>query len=612
MADIRTSDYAAEYKFKETSGPRFQETKLRIAGSEPVRRNVTVGESDDRIIQRDYRAEARIVPSEYYHSQDISESSSYKSFGVQNGNIDTRNTDIGGKNADVGEKIGDSDSDFRDSPPFAGVSNCKSDYLNWKNEIAVRNRRRRKDSGRNRNGRYTATGRVGRERGGKRVRDVRSKKGESGNAVSNLKGKLKAPVKNAFSDLKRSAENTAGSGQNSGMNSYAYAQDTFAEQSKRSDQLAEALKMIVKVIKAVATATFLPILAIMLFVALVIASIVSIFSDADSQKGQPIANPTTNKQIIYNGLLEVFDGNETATIGVMCALMAESGCNPMALEAASKWGITGAEYTKKVNNRKVTKEDFINSTYNGIQGNRGYGIAQWSTKDRKKGLYEFAVTWAKENSKSFDIGNIDMQVAHLQNTINSSYSSLKESLIKATDMEEACYLWISTYEKPSEKYSTWREKAQRDIKNFKAELCEECEVGRRALSNGIFLWPCPSSHNVTSYFGNRTPPTDGATSDHKAIDIGAAKGASVIAAADGKVTSVSYSNARGYFIVVNHGNGYVTLYQHLSRQDVKQGNTVKTGQQIGAVGDTGISSGPHLHFEVHENGTPVDPMKFFN
>ena len=64
--------------------------------------------------------------------------------------------------------------------------------------------------------------------------------------------------------------------------------------------------------------------------------------------------------------------------------------------------------------------------------------------------------------------------------------------------------------------------------------------------------------------------------------------------------------------VPDHGNGYVTLYQHLSRQDVKQGNNVKAGQQIGAVGDTGISKGSHLHFEVHENGTPVDPMQFFN
>ena len=64
MADIRTSDYAAEYEFKGTSGPRFQETKLKIAGTELVRRNASVGESDDNIIRRDDRADAMIVPSE--------------------------------------------------------------------------------------------------------------------------------------------------------------------------------------------------------------------------------------------------------------------------------------------------------------------------------------------------------------------------------------------------------------------------------------------------------------------------------------------------------------------------------------------------------------------
>ena len=132
-----------------------------------------------------------------------------------------------------------------------------------------------------------------------------------------------------------------------------------------------------------------------------------------------------------------------------------------------------------------------------------------------------------------------------------------------------------------------------------------------STGQGTFLWPCPSSKHITSYFGNRVAPKAGASTDHKGIDIGAAMGESVIAAATGKETTVAYSGAQGYYIVVDHGNGYETLYQHLSRQDVRTGEMVMAGQQIGAVGETGISMAPHLHFEVHMNGTPVDPLPFF-
>ena len=88
-------------------------------------------------------------------------------------------------------------------------------------------------------------------------------------------------------------------------------------------------------------------------------------------------------------------------------------------------------------------------------------------------------------------------------------------------------------------------------------------------------------------------------------------GASVIAAAAGRVTTVDYNSSRGYYIVIDHGNGYATLYQHLSRQDVAVGDMVYQGDQIGAVGETGFSTAPHLHFEIHVNGTPVDPLQFF-
>ena len=90
------------------------------------------------------------------------------------------------------------------------------------------------------------------------------------------------------------------------------------------------------------------------------------------------------------------------------------------------------------------------------------------------------------------------------------------------------------------------------------DLRAECSVN---ASLGIFLWPCPSSKHITSYFGNRVAPKAGASTDHKGIDIGASEGESVISAAAGKVTTVAYSGARGYYIVVDHGNGYLKPWQ---------------------------------------------------
>ena len=94
MADIRTLDYAAEYEFKETYGIRFHETKLKLASSESVQQNATVGESDDRIIRRDDRGDAMIVMGEDYRPQPFSSSSSYEKFGVRDYHFGTCNADV--------------------------------------------------------------------------------------------------------------------------------------------------------------------------------------------------------------------------------------------------------------------------------------------------------------------------------------------------------------------------------------------------------------------------------------------------------------------------------------------------------------------------------------
>ena len=446
-------------------------------------------------------------------------------------------------------------------------------------------------------------------------RSKRRKNGKEGNKKDGKKKavrKVAGSLKSAIADMEKSASASWDTDQNWDSDSaWDFARDSSPMAKGFKKGIEEVIQVIVKVIKAVAATTLLPIILIMTGCLLVVITVLWAGSGSGgswSDQSSPRNGVATEKQIIYDGLMETFEGNEEAVIGVMCALMAESGCDPKATEAAGKWGISASEYTGLVNDGTVTKEEFVNSTYNGVQGSRGYGIAQWSTVDRKKALYEFAEKWAEEKGTDFDIGNIEMQVAHLQETINTTYATLKQALIAETDVEEACYKWIATYERPSEKYSTWREKAQRDVSSYAEKLRAECENNGQT---GYFLWPCPSSNHITSYFGNRVAPKAGASTDHKGIDIGASMGAEVIAAADGKVTTVEYNSARGYYIVIDHGNGYATLYQHLSRQDAAVGDMVYQGDQIGAVGDTGISTAPHLHFEVHVNGTPVDPLQFF-
>ena len=126
-----------------------------------------------------------------------------------------------------------------------------------------------------------------------------------------------------------------------------------------------------------------------------------------------------------------------------------------------------------------------------------------------------------------------------------------------------------------------------------------------------FTWPCPASHNVTSPFGDRNSPTAGASSNHKGIDIGAGSGSSIVTAASGTVTVSTYSESAGNYVTIDHGNGFHTVYMHASALYVKAGQKVSAGQQIAAVGSTGYSTGPHLHFGIMKNGVYVNPMNYF-
>ena len=130
---------------------------------------------------------------------------------------------------------------------------------------------------------------------------------------------------------------------------------------------------------------------------------------------------------------------------------------------------------------------------------------------------------------------------------------------------------------------------------------------------GSFGWPTPGYKRITSPYGPRTYTLNGrrVSSNHKGIDIGAPSGAKIVASNGGTVVTSAY-NAGGYgnYVIIDHGGGKMTVYGHMSKRGVSVGQSVTKGQQIGKVGSTGRSTGPHLHFEIRINGTAVNPINY--
>ncbi len=130
------------------------------------------------------------------------------------------------------------------------------------------------------------------------------------------------------------------------------------------------------------------------------------------------------------------------------------------------------------------------------------------------------------------------------------------------------------------------------------------------IGSGGLVWPTPGA-GVSGNVGPRIHPVYGYRSCHTGADISAGEGTAIHAAADGVVVSVENGGPYGLHTLVQHGSGISTMYAHQSAVSVSAGQKVTQGQVIGSVGSTGWSTGPHLHFEVHVNGTPYDPMGWF-
>ena len=180
------------------------------------------------------------------------------------------------------------------------------------------------------------------------------------------------------------------------------------------------------------------------------------------------------------------------------------------------------------------------------------------------------------------------------------------------------------YEKLEDEMSAQIKKAETEYFNAlsKEEAARQAELNRQnnnkvpssstgaTTSTGGFLYPLPYAVQITDGYGYRIHPLNGEYRWHNGVDFAAGSGAAIYATKSGTVTSACYNEAYGYMVTINHGDGYSSLYGHMTNYIVSAGDYVTQGQTIGYVGSTGWSTGPHLHFTIYYNGSDVNPMNY--
>ena len=146
-----------------------------------------------------------------------------------------------------------------------------------------------------------------------------------------------------------------------------------------------------------------------------------------------------------------------------------------------------------------------------------------------------------------------------------------------------------------------------------SEVLRKANVKDKNLTSLPVIKPVADKYlnRLASGFGSRFHPILKVNKMHNGLDFAAATGTPIYATGDGTVKLAGMNAGFGNVVVIRHGNGYETLYAHMSRIKTRNGKSVKRGDLIGYVGSTGLSTGPHLHYEIHKDGKPVDPLMYF-
>ncbi len=213
-----------------------------------------------------------------------------------------------------------------------------------------------------------------------------------------------------------------------------------------------------------------------------------------------------------------------------------------------------------------------------------------------------------------------------QEARNEKQAELRKQEVELEEKIQGSQMLIEEIENNIDNYYEYYEtveselvKVQKIIDEKAEELRKQQEAAKNQTStgtivgSGYYAWPSYCTY-ITSPFGPRVHPIYGELKPHTGVDIGASYGTAITASASGTVSLavVDYSSVGyGTYVAIYHPNGTTTLYAHMSSLAVSSGQQVAQGQVIGYVGSTGASNGPHIHFEIRQNGVCVNPMQYF-
>ena len=276
----------------------------------------------------------------------------------------------------------------------------------------------------------------------------------------------------------------------------------------------------------------------------------------------------------------------------MAYFMSKEGGGWTKEQAAGIVGNLQQESTKNLDPNSFRKND-------AGPGKHSYGLAQWN-RDR----YDNLIKYTKSKNKPWN--DFQTQLEFINWEFNNTHKAAADKIRKTTSAIDAANITNAHYEGSADR-------SNKRANNAMALLETSSKGPQTQLTGGQLMNPLAGSdYRASSEFGKRESPGGIGSTDHKGLDLAAAMGTPIKAAGGGTVTLVNSKddNALGIYVVIDHGNGLVTKYGHMSKHAVNKNMKVAAGQIIGYIGKTGTATGPHLHFVVEENGKQVNPRPY--